>query len=424
VPPSPFTRHGPLRVSDDRTHLTHADGTPFFYLADTAWNGALLSTDADWQTYLADRASKGFTAIQFITHAPWSGALTDLEGQTAFTGNPKNPVNAGFFDRIARRIAAINAAGLLAVPVLAWAADFGPSRRLNIGHTAAADQLIPLLRQQLDRFADYHCLYFLAGDAVYTFWRARKWKKVARAVFTRNSLFTLHPAGLTWSYDRFAREPWLALHAYQSSHSEDSRTLRWLQSGPPATFWESHPRPTINVEPCYEGLSPGRGQPPFDAAAVRRAIYWSLLNAPTAGVAYGAHGVWSWNTATQTPLNHAYTGLAQPWHVAMNFPTSHQIRHLADLMRSIKWWTLRPDPSLVPPQTPGPQFIAASRSDAGDLALLYLPTGGTIPLNISAIQSHLSATWFNPRTGERTPTSTSVSAYTAPTMEDWVLLLT
>src|SRR5215208_6287096 len=102
MPPSAnrFTRHGPLRVSADRTHLEHADHTPFFYLADTAWNGPLLSSDKDWSTYLDDRASKGFTAIQFITHAPWSAALTDREGQTAFTTDPDKPLNENFFARL------------------------------------------------------------------------------------------------------------------------------------------------------------------------------------------------------------------------------------------------------------------------------------------------------------------------------------
>src|SRR3954467_4483081 len=86
--PDRFPRHGPLRVSDDRTHLAHADGTPFFYLADTAWNGPLLSTDADWQTYLADRVAKGFTAIQFITHAPRSAARATSGGKPAFPPAP------------------------------------------------------------------------------------------------------------------------------------------------------------------------------------------------------------------------------------------------------------------------------------------------------------------------------------------------
>jgi len=202
---NPFVTHGRLRVAKSGTHLEHADGTPFFYFADTAWNGPLLSTDADWQTYLADRVAKGFTAIQFITHAPWSAALTDLEGQTAWTDDPKSPINEAFFDRIDRRIAEINAAGLLAVPVLAWAANFGASARLNVGHTAHADELIPLLRYQLDRFAGHHCLYFLAGDAHYTWWRSRKWKRVARALFTRPSSLTAHPNGVSPSFCRGGR---------------------------------------------------------------------------------------------------------------------------------------------------------------------------------------------------------------------------
>ena len=428
--PTPFARHGPLRVSESRTHLAHADGTPFFYLADTAWNGPLLATDADWQTYLADRAAKGFTAIQFITHAPWSAAPTDAEGQTAFTGDPQRPVDEAFFDRIEQRIRAINAAGLLAVPVLAWAANFGRSSRLNIGHTAGADELVPLLRYQLDRFAAHHCLVLLAGDANYTFWRARKWKRIARALFTPHSsltphhsplLLSLHPAGLTWPFDRFASELWLDFYAYQSSHSEDPRTLAWLQSGPPAQFWKRYLRPTINVEPIYEDIRTRGG--PATHHAVRRALYWSLLNAPTAGVAYGAHGLWSWNTRPEEPLNHPGLGVAQPWHVAMNFPGGHDVRRLAAFFTSLKWWALRPDSALIPPQTPGPRYVSAARSDAGDHAVLYLPAGGTIPVDARRLRPDLPATWFNPRTGERTPAAPARGPFTAPDDNDWVLVI-
>ena len=42
-----FNQHGPVRVSRDNYSLEHDDGTPFFWLADTAWNGALLSTPKD-----------------------------------------------------------------------------------------------------------------------------------------------------------------------------------------------------------------------------------------------------------------------------------------------------------------------------------------------------------------------------------------
>ena len=35
-----FEKHGQVRVARDHRHLEHADGTPFFWLADTVWNGA------------------------------------------------------------------------------------------------------------------------------------------------------------------------------------------------------------------------------------------------------------------------------------------------------------------------------------------------------------------------------------------------
>lgn len=36
---NPLLKRGPLRVSENRRYLEHADGTPFFWLADTWWMG-------------------------------------------------------------------------------------------------------------------------------------------------------------------------------------------------------------------------------------------------------------------------------------------------------------------------------------------------------------------------------------------------
>src|SRR5205823_1709658 len=46
-----FDQHGPVRVAQDRRHFEHADGTAFFWLADTVWNGVRLSQNADWELY-------------------------------------------------------------------------------------------------------------------------------------------------------------------------------------------------------------------------------------------------------------------------------------------------------------------------------------------------------------------------------------
>src|SRR5262245_51890410 len=82
---NPFSQHGKLRVAKSGTHLEHTDGTPFFFLADTAWTGPALSTDDEWKFYLADRKKKGFTAIQLNAICPWRTAATDREGRTAYS---------------------------------------------------------------------------------------------------------------------------------------------------------------------------------------------------------------------------------------------------------------------------------------------------------------------------------------------------
>src|SRR6185437_9357822 len=55
-----FRQHGPVRVSHDRSHFEHADGTPFFWLADTAGSGAALSTSREWRRYASIRSSQNF----------------------------------------------------------------------------------------------------------------------------------------------------------------------------------------------------------------------------------------------------------------------------------------------------------------------------------------------------------------------------
>src|SRR5437868_8291214 len=81
---TPFSKHGRIRVAKSGTHLEHADGKPFIFLADTCWTGPALSTEKDWQTYLDNRVKKGFTAIQFNMVSPWRTAPTDAEGNISY----------------------------------------------------------------------------------------------------------------------------------------------------------------------------------------------------------------------------------------------------------------------------------------------------------------------------------------------------
>lgn len=61
-----FLRHGPLRISGDGRHFEHADGTPFFWLADTWWHAMCKRLTMDgFRTLVTDRREKGYNVIQF-----------------------------------------------------------------------------------------------------------------------------------------------------------------------------------------------------------------------------------------------------------------------------------------------------------------------------------------------------------------------
>jgi hypothetical protein len=389
-----FHRHGRIQVSADGFHFEHADGTPFFWLADTLWNGALLSTESDWERFLEDRRAKNFTGIQFVA-TQWRTAYTDAEGLVAYTGFENIELHPAFFRRIEQRLEAVNRHGLLAVPVLLWTLG---SEKHNPGRLPE-DQAIRLARYMDARFHADHVVYFLPGDGNYSGANAERWRRIGRAVFPQpgHPPVTLHPQGMQWPFDPFLNEPWVSFFGYQSGHGDDGNTLRWIHSGPPSEKWKLQPhRPVINLEPPYEDHIAYQSRQRHTDFTVRRATYWSLLNAPTAGASYGAHGVWSWETTPREPQEHGGTGIAQPWHVAMDLPGSHQLKHMAALFTSLDWWRLRPDRELVRQQAR--QFVQTelthlvyTRTKDGS-ARLYL-NGKAI--SDARIAGNLS-TWENP----------------------------
>jgi hypothetical protein len=111
-------------------------------------------------------------------------------------------------------------------------------------------------------------------------------------------------------------------------------------------------------------------------------------------------------------------------------PAAEQMAHLAHLFNSIPWWRLQPAPGLVvhqPGEMTPSRHIAAARSEAGDLALLYIPEDRQVELNLSGLQSGLTMQWLDPRTGQRSnftvPVTGGLCHLETPAPGDWLLLL-
>ncbi|MHC4146488.1 MAG: apiosidase-like domain-containing protein [Planctomycetota bacterium] len=420
-------RHGELRLSGNRRYIEHADGTPFFFLSDTVWCGPLLSDIDDWKVFLKDRIAKEFTAIQFVT-TQWRMAKTDAEGNPTFTGKERVAVNPAFFKRLDRYVDAINDAGLVAVPVLLWAIRGND----NPGYFLPEDQKIVLAEYMIARYGAHQVIWFLGGDGRYSGEGGNTWHRVGRAVFHKDQhrLATMHPGGKSWVGREFRNEPWFSFIGYQSGHGDDEKTFRWLNQGPPATEWNNRPNlPVINIEPNYEAHNGYTHRKVHNDHSVRRAAYWSLLVSPPAGVTYGGQGIWGWHTKVQAPADHISTGLGSPWHIAKDLPGAFSMKYLHQFFRSIEWWELVPSPELLA-QQPGKKdaskFVAAARSKAGDLAVAYLPEGGSVTLKTESLKKGLTARWYHPRTGgwlDAGKIEKSSQTFKTADRNDWILLV-
>lgn len=423
---SRFAQHGPVVVAASKRSLAHADGTPFFWLGDTVWNGPLLATPQDWQTFLEKRAAQKFTVIQFNLLAPWRTAPTDRNGKTAWTGDKNVRIDPEFYQQLDAKFDAINAAGLLAAPVLAWAVN-GEEPGLKLPEA----DVLKLARYQVARYQAHHVAFVLAGDNSHKGEAGERFQRIGTKLFGARSdvLVTSHPNGMNWPWESWKDSTWLDFLMYQSGHGDDDRTLAWMTSGPPAMHWQDEPlRPIINAEPPYEDHIAYQSRRPHSAYNVRRAVYWSLLAAPPAGVTYGAHGIWSWETKSgSVPRAHANSGAAKAWREAVDLPGGQQMTHVATLFESLPWPELEPHADWLAqqPGTQSPaQFISCAATRDGQTAVAYLPKGGEVQFAAGKLKSKVKATWFDPRTGARSAAvAKDQGVYSAPDTNDWVLIL-
>lgn len=384
-------------------YLSHADGTPFFYTACTAWNGALKSTDAEWNTYLKDRVANHYNVIQFTT-TQWRGASTNSAGQVAFTGSGRISINPAFFQHLDKKVDEINAHGLVAAPVLLWALQSGPGRELSPGYHLPDAEAILLAKYMVARYGGHQVIWILGGDGKYIGEYEQRWKNIGRGVFGKPHPGTvaLHPQGQSWIGKEYAQEDWVDILGFQTGHNASSYTMKWITEGPVATEW-THlpPKAFINMEPVYEDILPTTHAP-----EVRNASYWSVFSTPTAGITYGANGIWPWLRPGEEIENHGKPHILRPWYESIKLPGSVQIGYLAEFMRKYNWWQLKPAQELLVENKEAAEFISLARSDDRSTLMAYLPKPATVKIYTPTGSTYLGQ-WFDPAKNTYTPATLS-----------------
>ena len=156
----------------------------------------------------------------------------------------------------------------------------------------------------------------------------------------------------------------------------------------------------------------------------RRVMWWSLLINTPAGVSYSAKDVANWTTTKGHDAE-------QPWREALALPGARAIAPMAFFFDPIDFWSLKPFAGDVLGVSGGSSlrdYIAACKSEAGNLTLIYVPEERVVKVLASAWPASTEVKWFNPRTGQSRPAvptvaSSAVREFTTPSAGDWVLLV-
>jgi hypothetical protein len=426
-----------LKVSDNKRFLVTADGRPFFWLGDTAWELFHRLTREDAETYLKKRAEQRFTVIQAVALAEFDGLNEpNAYGHTPLRNNDPTQPNEEYFAHVDWIVAKGNALGMYVGFLPTWGDKW--NRRGRIGPEVFTPDNAQRYGEWLGRrYKDAGIIWILGGDRPI---ETDAHKEIIRAMAAGlragdggAHLMTFHPPGGNGSSTWFHDDEWLDFNMRQNGHVTEF-TERYSKTR--ADYDRTPIKPVLDGEPIYEDHPIS-----FDAkrighsiaSDVRRPLYWDLFTGAF-GHTYGHHSVWQMWTPARKPVN---TPLL-PWTEAVEQPGGVQMQHGRALIESRPFLTRIPDPSVivtstVPTSVPGSgryQFVA-TRDAAGTYAMVYAPIGRTFAVKMSVISGpKVKAWWFNPRTGAATAIGTFANtgerSFTPPDKGetlDWVLVL-
>ena len=427
--------HGSVHVAPERRHFQHADGTPFFWFADTWWMGLTkrLRWPADFERLTADRVAKGFTVVQIV-----AGLYPDMPGFDPRGANEAGfpwtadyaRINPAYFDMADLRIQHLVDRGIAPCIVGCWG------------------YYLPLLgverikrhwRYLIARWGAHPVVWCLAGEGTMPYYLSKSpkadqamqkhgWTELGayvRATDPYHHPITIHPSDS--ARNTVEDVSVLDFDMLQTGHSDRAsipNTIKLVTASRAA----SPPMPVIDGEVCYEGILEQSRQ------EVQRFMFWACILSGAAGHTYGANGIWQVNTAEHPygPSPHGRSWGNTPWDVASQLPGSGQLGWAKALLMRYAWWRLEPHPEWVEPHWTAANYVLPYCAGiARELRIVFMPAMWNTP-KLVQLEPGLSyrAFYFNPATREELPAGTAVADATgawqppvAPVFQDWVLVL-
>ena len=434
--------HGNLRPTDDGRTIEHTDGTPFFWLGDTAWLLFTRLTRNETRRYLDDRRRKGFNVIQImvvhrVPNENIYGHRFESFDEVDWETGPTMEDPDDYWSIVDETVRLAEERGQYAALVPAWGSVVKSGDLSN--ETARA------YGSWLGRhFRDRPNIIWLNGGDIQGDVCPEVWHTLGSAIKEHdpNHLMTFHPFGRSASSTWFHDADWLDFNSFQSGHRRYDQCEPEADGSVPfgednwrfvlADLERTPLKPTIDSEPSYEGIPQGLHDPEepyWQAHDVRRYAYWSVF-AGAFGHTYGHSAIMQMHKPQFEPG--AY-GVKSTWAEALDAPGSGQMAHLRVLLERIDSANGQHTPEiLLDDGGEGYDRLIANRGPG--YTIVYAYTAQPITIDLGAAfpgSTEITAEWFLPENGSTSPigkfatgTNTFVPEIEHQAGNDIVLLLT
>jgi len=400
--------HGPLKVSENDRFFVHADGTPFFYLGDTAWELFHRLNREEADRYLEHRAANGYTVIQAVALAELDGLNTpNPYGHRPLLDNDparpdvKDGPNNDYWDHVDYVVKKAESLGMVIGMLPTWGDKW--NKKWGQGPVVFDPENAEVYGRWLGAcYKDTrNIIWILGGDRPI---ETDEQKAIIRAMAKGlgdgdggRHLMTFHPTGGRTSSEYFHDDGWLDFNMHQTGHKDrgswesitrdyDRKPTKPVLDGEP--LYEDHP---INFDPMKFGFSADWH--------IRRLAYWHVF-AGACGHTYGCHNIWQMYAPSHSPISWAH----HYWEESLDLWGATDMQHVKNLMLSRPYLTRIPDQSLVASEAgQGDGYVNATRDSEGSYAFVYTPLGQPVTVRLDKLSGKkVKVWWYDPRHGTAT----------------------
>jgi hypothetical protein len=420
--------HGNLCISSNGRFLMHADGTPFFYLGDTAWELFHKLNSGEVELYFEDRRSKGFTVIQAVILPENDGLNTpNRNGDRPLIDNNPTKPNEAYFRWIDKVIQLAASKGLYIGLLPTWGDKV--DRQWGTGPEIFNEENMAVYGKYLaKRYAGFpNIIWINGGDRKGGGGNFAIWDVLGKAIKSedKNHLMTYHPSGEASSSQWFHHCEWLDFNSCQTGHAQTDFAIYRLLI---ADYNLQPAKPCMDMEPRYEDIPVGFivENPRFVASDVRQTLYWSLFSGAF-GYTYGCNDIWQFYT---TETAEGVLGARNGWQAALQLPGASQLVYARRLLMKYDFFSRIPDQGIIltPQHDPADKAVATR---GNGYAFIYFPNGNELEISLekTAVEK-LLLKWYNPRNGKTTPFgelkakgSVKLKPQSQGKGNDWILIM-